>query len=265
MAFEFQGILLGHGAVGLSLTLLVLGHVLADFVFQSRRMVAAKDRPGGLLLHGGLVFVVHTVVYLPLLSLASLAAILGVSVVHVLVDAAKRARVRRRRDGLSLFLLDQAVHVFVLLGVWAFLLSQPDVLAAGFLAFEAFEAWADLLTVIALLIIVVAFNGSGAAAVVSLILADTPAQGGDLDAGSGQGDGHGRRIGMLERWLVVLFVLVGAWIGIGLVVAAKSIARFDRIRQEPLFAERYLVGTLGSLLIAAVSGIAAIMLVGPFL
>lgn len=264
MAFEFQGILLGHGAVGLSLTLLVLGHVLADFVFQSKRMVAGKDRPRGLLLHGGLVFAVHAAVYLPLLSFTSLAAILAVAVVHVLVDAVKRAWVRRRHDGLPLFLLDQAVHVIVLLGVWSFLLIEPDVLTAGFLPLEAFEPWADLLTIIAILLAVVAFNGSGAAAVVSLILADTPTQDGDPEARCERGDGHGRRIGMLERWLVVLFVLAGAWIGIGLVVAAKSIARFDRIRQEPLFAERYLVGTLGSLLIAVLSGIAAVVLVGPF-
>jgi len=65
----------------------------------------------------------------------------------------------------------------------------------------------------------------------------------------------GRAIGVLERLILVTFVLVGAWAGIGMIVAAKSIARFRELEQRA-FAEYYLVGTLASVLVAlAVGGV----------
>lgn len=63
----------------------------------------------------------------------------------------------------------------------------------------------------------------------------------------------GRAIGVLERLIIVTFVLVGAWAGIGMIVAAKSIARFRELEQRA-FAEYYLVGTLASVLVALAVG-----------
>ena len=41
------------------LALLVAGHLLADFAFQTRRMVEEKKRLGGLLRHGIVVAIVR--------------------------------------------------------------------------------------------------------------------------------------------------------------------------------------------------------------
>ncbi len=258
------GFLLGQNLAALSLVLLVLGHVLADFVFQSRAMVGSKDHTGGLLRHGVIVFLVHVVSYLPLLSPPVVLVLFAVALLHGLVDAGKRALIRRRGDGLGALLLDQLVHVVILVAAWWFFLSDPDVLAvAPVLSEPVFMAWVDPLIVAAVLLAVFALNGTGGAAAVSLLL-DRCKTDGDSLKPEGSPDGHGRVIGWLERWLVIVFVLAGAWVGIGLVVAAKSIARFDRIRQDPLFAERYLVGTLGSLLFAVISGVVALGLIGSF-
>lgn len=64
----------------------------------------------------------------------------------------------------------------------------------------------------------------------------------------------GRVIGVLERLLIVTLVLQSAWVGIGLIVAAKSIARFKEL-EEQRFSEYYLVGTLTSLMVAVVVGL----------
>ena len=65
----------------------------------------------------------------------------------------------------------------------------------------------------------------------------------------------GATIGVLERLLIVIFVLVGADAAIGFVVAAKTIARF-RLLDDRDFAEYYLLGTLGSVSVAIVTGLA---------
>ncbi len=54
---------------------------------------------------------------------------------------------------------------------------------------------------------------------------------------------------MLERALVLSFLLFEAHAAAGFVVAAKSIARFKKLEQQP-FAEYYLVGTLLSMVVA---------------
>jgi hypothetical protein len=66
----------------------------------------------------------------------------------------------------------------------------------------------------------------------------------------------GATIGILERLLIVTFVLAGADAAIGFVVAAKTIARF-RLLDDRDFAEYYLLGTLGSVTVAILTGIVA--------
>ena len=66
---------------------------------------------------------------------------------------------------------------------------------------------------------------------------------------------RGRAIGVLERALTLTFVLLGQYGAAGLVVAAKSLARFKALEDRE-FAEYFLVGTLASLLLAVAGGVA---------
>lgn len=66
----------------------------------------------------------------------------------------------------------------------------------------------------------------------------------------------GATIGVIERLLIVTFVLVGADAAIGFVVGAKTIARFKQLDDRD-FAEYYLLGTLASVSIAILTAIAA--------
>jgi hypothetical protein len=64
----------------------------------------------------------------------------------------------------------------------------------------------------------------------------------------------GATIGILERILIVVFVLTGSEAAIGFVVAAKTLARF-RLLDDRDFAEYYLLGTLASVAVAIVTGL----------
>jgi hypothetical protein len=63
-------------------------------------------------------------------------------------------------------------------------------------------------------------------------------------------------IGILERLLIFILVYSSAWTAVGLVIAAKSAARFPEFKQKA-FAEYFLIGTLTSVGLAAAAGMIA--------
>ncbi|MDD2201375.1 MAG: hypothetical protein PHQ21_03440 [Firmicutes bacterium] len=66
----------------------------------------------------------------------------------------------------------------------------------------------------------------------------------------------GRVIGILERWMIVTFVVLNQFGSIGLILTAKSIVRFSKFDKNPQFAEYYLLGTLYSMTVALLAGLA---------
>jgi hypothetical protein len=66
----------------------------------------------------------------------------------------------------------------------------------------------------------------------------------------------GATIGVLERLLVVTFMITGSQAAIGFVIAAKTLARFRQLDDRD-FAEYYLLGTLASVAVAVASGLLA--------
>jgi hypothetical protein len=66
----------------------------------------------------------------------------------------------------------------------------------------------------------------------------------------------GATIGIIERLLIVALMLTGAEAAIGLVIAAKTLARFKQLDDRD-FAEYYLLGTLGSVAVAVGSALLA--------
>ncbi len=66
---------------------------------------------------------------------------------------------------------------------------------------------------------------------------------------------RGRVIGWLERALLLILISLGQWGAVGFVLAAKSVARFREL-EDKRFSDYYLIGTLASLLVATVGGLA---------
>lgn len=60
----------------------------------------------------------------------------------------------------------------------------------------------------------------------------------------------GSLIGTLERMIILLLISVGQYSAIGLVLTAKSVARYNKISDDKEFAEYYLIGSLLSTLYA---------------
>jgi len=63
----------------------------------------------------------------------------------------------------------------------------------------------------------------------------------------------GLYLGWLERGLLVIAFAMGSFTAVGLIIGAKSVARFPEFKSRA-FAEYFLIGTLISVTIAAVGG-----------
>jgi hypothetical protein len=207
-------------------TALLFAHVLADFVLQSRWMVAAKRQPAVLLLHG--VIVLLTLI----ISLGNFGAwqVFALAAAHIVIDAIKIYG--WRGTGLWLFLADQAAHLATLV---ATAVLFPGLWAAGDGA-----AWPWIPGVMALLSGLVLATRAGGFAIGFLM---TPWSGHDLPQGLENG---GMLIGILERGLIFLLVMVGQPAGIGFLIAAKSVLRFDTTSKDQRAGEYVIIGTLAS-------------------
>jgi hypothetical protein len=89
-----------------------------------------------------------------------------------------------------------------------------------------------------------------------------------VDAGASSGDGPqgpqaiaslrgGTWIGILERIAVTMCILVDESAGVAVVVAVKGLGRFPELRENPGASERFVIGTLASLVWSAAVGIGA--------
>ncbi len=232
-----------------TLIALLFAHVAADFVTQSRGMIAAKRRPPVFALHI-LCVAMFSVLALGASSPGAWAAVALVVVSHAGLDALKiQPRIEawaaaRPFGSLQLFAIDQAGHV-LFIGFAS--MSWPHAFGQGF--------WPALLTPAHAREMLTGFVLGGgfwlATRVGDLMLAllmtgfhrvHRTMDGGD---DSPQMPGAGAWIGWLERTLVFLFVLLGQFNAIGFVIAAKSILRFQYAR-EPRVSEIVIIGTLAS-------------------
>jgi hypothetical protein len=76
----------------------------------------------------------------------------------------------------------------------------------------------------------------------------------------------GKYIGWLERILILTFVIGGYHEAIGFLLAAKAVARYPEIKEDTHghFAEYFLIGTLTSVGLALLAGM-AVLRIGPLL
>ena len=201
---------------------------------------------GGRRLHTIWLLAGHLLALLPVAGLVAPAAGLLTAAAHLGLDALLSRGRRTRGDRLGPSVLSLALH----LGLAALAASLLAALVARGMTLSLhgpidperlrLGAWA---------VACITFQIHGAARLVRGVLQYLPVPNALLEPA-----GSGRIIGILERLLVFPLVLLDQWGALGLVLAAKSIARFKDLDQR-LPAEYYLVGTLTSLLCAVLGAL----------
>jgi len=200
--------------------LLILAHLIGDYPLQSNWMVAQKRTAQGM--------AAHIAVHLALLAVAlgqSPIFVLGLAAAHLIIDLIK---VHQLPDRLWAYLADQATH-------------GATIAAALWLGAES--RWTlppDLHAPLILLagLILATLAGGPALTYLMTRYKEAAPRKGLPDAG--------RMIGLLERVLIFFMVQIDQPAGIGFLIAAKSILRFDTASQDQKASEYVIVGTLAS-------------------
>ena len=210
------------------IVLLVVAHVVADFALQPHCLVNLKKKFIFLLLHAA----IHAVLSYLVLQVWSCWQIpIMVLFLHGFIDFIKQ---RLEQNAIIAFIVDQSIHILSLFGIgwivanlWGGVFAgigyKPIVFIAGFIA---------------------TVNASGI--FIGKITKQLVNKNGLKLVGLVNG---GKIIGGLERTLIFLLIFIGQPAGIGFLVAAKSILRFQEAKDQKL-AEYVLIGTLLSFSLA---------------
>lgn len=207
-----------------TLAALFLAHVLADYVFQTAYMVEAKSKPETLFLH----FLIVLLTAMATTGQVASPAIYLLALIHVTIDAIK---VKAFSDHFLPHISDQALHL-ITLAILA--KSAPDIYASG--AYDGIP-WLPKIMLFTAGAIYVTRAGGFAVGKLMGGFGANPIED-SLDKG-------GFWIGLLERGLIYLLLISNMAAGIGFLVAAKSVLRFEST-QDGKKAEWVIIGTLAS-------------------
>lgn len=255
--------------LGASIVVILVGHVLGDFYFQTDAMAQKKKSSRRFLIwhcaEYSLVILPFCLAVFPL-DYTGLLAWAALSASHAFVDIVK---IHAGKDGLRMFVLDQLAHVTLCV---CFTVVLADFSRGVFAVIPTWMGLADdcyrLLFEGALIFLVV---WRPSACFVRLIVGSCETE--KQDTGLGEYVVEEKRanllenpnrlansgwwIGVFERTLVAMLSIIGEYGAIAFVLTAKSIARYKSLDEEG-FAEKYLVGTLAS----SVCAIGSVLAIG---
>ncbi|SNR82119.1 DUF3307 domain-containing protein [Flavobacterium sp. ov086] len=222
---------------------LVLAHLLGDFIWQPNSWVADKESKKHqsiylylhILLHGVLAAIlVGEIQFIPYAIL--------IAVTHGIIDLIK-LNFQKESTKRTWFVVDQMVHVLVLVGV-VFLYKGETI---NFLWFNN-QFW--------ILITGVLFITKPTSIIIKTIISiwNPETQNSHDDNSLAKA---GNYIGVLERLFVFCFILTGHFEAIGFLLAAKSIFRFGDLKEakDRKLTEYVLIGTLISFGTAIATGL----------
>jgi len=224
------------------LTLFLLSHIIGDFYWQSSTLAQNKQKSFiALLLHGLLYFLAFALCIVSFFSLTLLIVSGILAGLHLLVDIIKRSLTKKLKNKTTLYISDQLLH-----GLFIFL-------AAAFLFFQAYDhrllipinhffdfaVITQFYTWLCLILLIIKPTNITIKQLLQEYRPD--------DDGSGIKNA-GAFIGILERIIILLLLSIKQYSAMGLVLTAKSVARYNRIAEDKQFAEYYLLGTLLSTL-----------------
>ncbi len=236
------------------LALFLLFHILGNFYFQTEKTAKEKSEKIGAVIKHSVVY--GMVIIVPCSMFVNgkiLLVAVALSVAHGLIDIVKYFTVKSKKDcEARIFILDQILHVAcIILAAFALHfvtgdvdLPQPvyEVISVIGISFFDLVRWTAL--------ILFACKPSGIL-IQNLINNFKP----EIATTHEEIKNAGRTIGYLERLIIIILMAMNQYAAIGLVITAKSIARYEQLSTEKAFAEYYLLGTLLSLLTVIGSGL----------
>jgi hypothetical protein len=232
----------------------ICAHLIGDYLLQSAAMVRHKKRLkekswmlyAHCFFHGLLIYLFSAQwnnIWLPML--------VGIS--HFLIDWWKL----NRPDVTAYFIIDQLLHITVLMLLYVFTQTETGAFKIWFIFWWNNEKfWAIVMGYMLLLWPLSFLIGY-------LTQRWRNDIGHQLERTKESLAEAGKWIGMFERILIFTFVITNQYAGVGLLIAAKSILRFNETKKESgrKEAEYILIGTLISFAFAILTGLIILQII----
>jgi hypothetical protein len=226
-------------AEGNLLIRLLLAHLLADFVFQTKQMAKKKNWNNRYLyIHIGIVGLT-TLVLTSSFPLAIISML-----IHGLIDVTKIIVAQKyNHKATLLFFVDQVAHLISLVIVW---------FSCSKVSSNILTTLVTLLTNYQISLIILGYvlvmwpTGYALKFALKTIIKGDHTNNENIEKG-------GNLIGIFERIIILTFMLLGAYEAIGFLITGKSIIRFAQT-EEKLRSEYVLLGTMMSYGVAILVG-----------
>ena len=238
-----------------------LGHLVADFVFQTHRLVDGKRRGQssayfwhGLIHYFCAILLVGFFIPGSIIALRTHLVIAALTLVHLLIDLAKvrLAAGGLIRNGARSFVADQLAHLAtVVFAAW--LLSPGMSFSAVAAPLQNSRGLGNKFLAVPIIYIGVIFGGGYLIRFLTRSLAES-AKDAELERAGEQLQNAGLYIGWLERFLILTALLLRSPAAVGLILTAKAITRYPEFKSAR-FAEYVLIGTLLSVSLAFVGAV----------
>lgn len=238
------------------ITMLIL-HMLADFYIQTDTIVQNKKKNClWLVIHSvvyGVVFIIPTIIVSIVYKKNNfICATLIIIVSHFVIDYIKCIAERKvKSEGVSIivYLFDQLLHIAIL--YLSYSIFELDSFERR-IQFSVLNKTLDLHNVfIYVLMVIVLLKPTSVFVKKCLAAFELKEESSNTTILKGLSN-SGKAIGYFERMLTMILILTNQYGLLGLVLTAKSIARFKEFNNVG-FAERYLIGTLASFITSLIT------------
>jgi Protein of unknown function (DUF3307) len=222
------------------LTKLILAHFITDFLLQPKNWVDERAikhfASPKLYLHG---FVTSIIAFL-ITGFTYWQVALVIFVTHIIIDGWKSYQ----KASFGYFMVDQLLHLLVIIGCWYFtFLSLEKLNTAWMLLNKDLNIW----KIITAFVFVTTPAG--------ILIGQFTKQWQDKIENADSLANAGKWIGIIERVIVLIFVMKNDYAAISLLLAAKGIIRFNEKDRPEIKTEYLVIGTLLSIGIAIVTGL----------
>lgn len=219
---------------------LLLAHLVTDFILQPTSWVNDRREKHflspKLYLHTGITaFLAWAIIGWQYWFTA-----LIILVTHTLIDGWKSYR----KNNIVYFLTDQILHLLVIACCWYFTFLNSINLQL---------AWQQLNADIAIWKIIAAFVFVTTPA--GILIGQLTRQWRDKIEGAESLANAGKWIGIVERIIILIFVLKNQYAALGLLVAAKGLIRFNEKDRSEIKTEYLVIGTLMSIALSIITGL----------
>ena len=241
--------------------LLIISHLLCDFVLQSDDIVKQKNQKiiSGYINHSLLILIVNFILIIIFYNV-TIAFIISflVTTIHIIIDYLKaKIEIDTPKANFIIFIIDQFSHLIIIYFIGKYSISMFSLTPITHIFKIDMLNLETTLQVILMTIIIYLFVVFAGSVLLELFLNifDLKLRKNKMKNNiSTSKINMGKYIGIIERSLILILVTFGSLSTIGIIFTAKSLARFKEF-EEKKFVEYYLLGTLTSIFLALIGGL----------